>query len=126
MIYICRFQDEKCSKVTVEKEDDLIQDQKNRELLELEEQQFQEYAQRVIRHCDKNGRNVYPLYKAARGGAGGGSGPVFPGKGGVRPSYMVADKSGVQMPNYQRESTSEIKSISTGSGQSNKRLGFVW
>ena len=108
------------------KEEDLMQDQRNRELLELEEQQFQEYANRVIRHCEKNGRNVYPLRKAARNGAGGGSGPVFTGKGGVRPSYMVADKSGVQMPNYQRDSTHEMKSLSAGSGQTQKRLGFVW
>ena len=108
------------------KEEQLAQDRKNEELLDLEEQQFQEYAGKVISHCKKGGRNVYPLQKAALAGAGGGRGPVFPGKGGVRPSYMVSDQSGVQMPNYQRGTTDEVKHQIYGNGQTNKRLGFVW
>merc|ERR1719336_3415995 len=71
--------------------------------------QFQEYARKVIDHCRDGGRNVFPLEKAAREGAGGGLGPQFPGKGGIRPSYMVSDKSGVQMPHYQRDSTNDTK-----------------
>jgi len=104
----------------------LAQDRKNEELLEVEEQQFQEYANKVITHCRKGGRNVYPLQKAALEGAGGGQGPVFRGKGGVRPSYMVQDQSGVQMPNYQRGTTDEVKEGIYGNGCTNKRLGFVW
>lgn len=42
---------------------------------------IQEYAAKVIDHADARGRNTYPLKKAAREGAGGGLGPVFPGKG---------------------------------------------
>lgn len=53
---------------------------KNVELLGLEEQQFQEYAGRVIDHCEKGGRNTYPLRKAAQIGIGGGQGPVYDGK----------------------------------------------
>jgi len=92
----------------------------------VEEKQFQEYARRVIDHCEKSGRNTIPLKKAAREGAGGGLGPVFPGKGGIRPSYMTSDQSGVQMPNYQRGTTDEVKESIYGKGPTSKRLGFVW
>ena len=87
---------------------------------------LQEYATKVITHSEQRGRNVYPLHKAAREGAGGGLGPVFPGKGGVRPSYMAMDHTGVQMPNYQRDTTEETKRTIYGDGQTHKRLGFVW
>lgn len=50
------------------------------ELLTLEEQQFQEYANKVIEHCEKGGRNTIPLRKAAQVGIGGGKGPVFNGE----------------------------------------------
>lgn len=58
----------------------MAQDMKNVELLALEEQQFQEYAGRVIEHCEKGGRNTYPLRNAAQIGIGGGQGPVYNGK----------------------------------------------
>lgn len=35
----------------------------------------------MIDHAEQRGRNTYALRKAAREGAGGGLGPVFPGKG---------------------------------------------
>ncbi|CAL1540031.1 unnamed protein product [Lymnaea stagnalis] len=101
-------------------------DQANVELIAKEELQFQEYARKVIDHCRQGGRNVYPLEKAAVMGAGGGLGPTFPGKGGVRPSYMVADNSGVQMPHYQRDSTNETKLQINGKSPSKNRMGFVW
>ena len=104
----------------------LALDRANEELVKKEEQQFQEYATKVIEHCEKNGRNVYPLRKAAREGAGGGLGPVFPGKGGVRPSYMVQDKTGVQLPHYQRVTTQNVKEQIYGKADSKNRLGFVW
>lgn len=120
------FQDEIKDKEQKSHEEDLAQANVNMGLIELEERQFQEYAGKVIGHCDKAGRNTYALKKAAREGAGGGLGPVFPGKGGIRPSYMVQDKSGVQMPHYQRDTTEETKKNIYGDGQTNKRLGFVW
>lgn len=80
----------------------------------------------VIDHCKEGGRNVYPLEKAARWGSGGGSGPNFPGKAGVRPSYMVSDKSGVQMPHFQNDTTEESKLQVYGKTPSKNRLGFVW
>lgn len=109
-----------------DREYQLEQDAGHLGLVDLEERQFQEYARRVIDHCHRGGRNTYPLRRAAREGAGGGLGPVFPGKGGVRPSYMAADQSGVQMPNYQRATTDETKLVISGEGQTNKRMGFVW
>ncbi|XP_033106191.1 coiled-coil domain-containing protein 173-like [Anneissia japonica] len=109
------------------RKEQLAMDQKNLDLLAVEEQQFQEYATKVIDHCKKGGRNVYPLVKAAREGHGGGQGPVFEGKGGIRPSYLVQDKSAVELPHYQKGSTEEIKSLHVGqSANTRNRLGFVW
>ncbi|VDI02158.1 Hypothetical predicted protein [Mytilus galloprovincialis] len=108
------------------KQKELALDRANLELIAMEEEQFQEYATKVIDHCEKGGRNVYPLRKAAQTGAGGGVGPKFEGKGGIRPSYMVSDKTGRQMPHYQRDSTEETKDNIYGKAQSKKRLGFVW
>jgi len=117
--------DQLATKEREEKEQSRALDQANLQLLALEEQQFQEYASKVIDHCEKGGRNVYPLRKAANPGHGGGAGPVFEGKGGIRPSYMVMDKSGKQMPHYQRDSTEETKQ-DIYDVKSKKRLGFVW
>ncbi|KAK7110491.1 cilia- and flagella- associated protein 210-like [Littorina saxatilis] len=115
-------------KMTVEqmRKQQLALDQANEELVRKEEQQFQEYANKVIKHSEDNGRNVYPLRKAAQEGAGGGLGPVFPGKGGVRPSYMAKDKTGVQLPHYQRVTTENVKQEIYGKADSKARLGFVW
>ncbi|XP_074659514.1 cilia- and flagella- associated protein 210-like [Tubulanus polymorphus] len=118
--------DEHIDNATAAKQAELNQAKANVDLLQIEEEQFQEYANKVIDHCRKGGRNLYPLKKAAKAGCGGGLGPQFPGKGGIRPSYMVADLSGVQLPNYQRDSTNETKETIYGDNQTNKRLGFVW
>lgn len=107
-------------------ERDLELHQKNRELVDIEEQQFQEYAKAVIDNSERRGRNTVPLKKAAREGAGGGLGSVFPGRGPIRPSYLVADSSGAQLPNFQRYSTDETKKVIDGDGITGKRLGFVW
>ncbi|PIK47137.1 putative coiled-coil domain-containing protein [Apostichopus japonicus] len=110
-----------------EMEEQLEMYMRNLDLLALEEKQFQEYASKVIDHCEKGGRNTYPLHKAAREGHGGGRGPVFEGKGGVRPSYLVQDNSGVELPNYQRGDTDEVKYAHVGHpSNTTKRLGFVW
>ncbi|RUS71231.1 hypothetical protein EGW08_021012 [Elysia chlorotica] len=117
---------ERVNKEEEAKRAELALDKANVELIEKEEAQFQEYAKKVIDHCKEGGRNVYPLQKAAKEGAGGGLGPTFPGKGGIRPSYMVCDKSGVQMPHYQRDTTDETKLQVNGKNPSKNRLGFVW
>ncbi|XP_002663472.1 cilia- and flagella- associated protein 210 isoform X1 [Danio rerio] len=90
-----------------------------------EEKQFQTYAKQVIETAERAGRNTYPLIKAAREGIGGGLGPVF---GGLRPSYLVHDESGVQMPSYLNSRTQNIKELNETSDiqQSKKRLGFTW
>ncbi|XP_022099019.1 coiled-coil domain-containing protein 173-like [Acanthaster planci] len=118
---------ERQDKALKEEQEKLEMDKKNLELLAMEEQQFQEYAKKVIDHCEKGERNTYPLRKAAREGHGGGLGPVFDGKGGIRPSYLVNDYTDVELPHYQRNSTDEVKYSHAGNtGKTSKRLGFVW
>ncbi|XP_059418502.1 cilia- and flagella- associated protein 210 [Carassius carassius] len=97
---------------------------KNTALIVEEENQFQKYAEQVIVTAGKTGRITYPLLKAAREGIGGGLGPVF---GGLRPSYLVHDESGVQMPTYVSGTTQNIKELNETSDiqQSKKRLGFI-
>ena len=98
---------------------------KTRDLVAEEEKQFQLYSQQVIHAAAEAQRDVLPLRKAARGGIGGGLGPVF---GGVRPSYMVQDCSGAQMPNYISDATQNIKGLheTVDIQEAKKRLGFMW
>jgi hypothetical protein len=101
-------------------------DKLNQELLEKEEAQFNEYANKVIQHAEENGRNTYPLRKAARAGAGGGLGPQFLERGGIRPSYLVQDHTAAQLPSYNGSTTQKVKKDIHGEASSAQRLGFVW
>ncbi|KAM4609460.1 cilia- and flagella- associated protein 210 [Polymixia lowei] len=98
---------------------------KNVELIAEEEKQFQQYAKRVINTAAEAKRNVLPLYKAAREGIGGGLGPTF---GGVRPSYLVQDNTGAQMPKYVCDTTQNIKELNetVAIEESKKKLGLTW
>nr|XP_020452097.1 coiled-coil domain-containing protein 173 [Monopterus albus] len=98
---------------------------KNKELVAEEENQFQQYSQHIINTAVETQRNVFPLYRAAREGIGGGLGPVF---GGVRPSYLVQDRSGAQMPNYVSGVTQNIKKLNEAVDiqEAKRRLGFTW
>merc|ERR1712168_922347 len=111
-----------------EHELDIACDQTINKLNLLEEEQFQSYAKEVIAEAISKDRNPYPLRKAAETGAGGGRGPKFSGIGGLKPSYMACDNSGVQMPNYsQRHSTLELKKKLNPAGQKGReRLGLIW
>lgn len=99
--------------------------EKNTELIAAEENQFQQYASQVIRAAAEAQRNTLPLSRAAREGLGGGLGPVF---GGVRPSYLVQDHSGVEMPRYVCGTTQNVKELNetTDISGAKKRLGFMW
>merc|ERR1712136_599725 len=102
----------------VQRTEDLNYDNQIVNLLRIEEDQFQQYANKVIDDAVKNDRNPYPLKKAAKSGAGGGRGP----------SYLTADGYGVELHNKQRSSTDNIKSKSDRgvAAVAKKRLGFVW
>ncbi|XP_066302151.1 cilia- and flagella- associated protein 210-like [Branchiostoma lanceolatum] len=109
------------------KQEDLEYDRKNFDLIAVEEQQFQEYAGHVIKKAVDGGRNPYPLIKAASEGAGGGKGPLFDGKGGIRPSYMATDGQGTQLSAYQGPTTEDVKNLHIApADKAKKRLGFVW
>ncbi|KAM8946851.1 cilia- and flagella- associated protein 210-like [Pelodytes ibericus] len=112
----------------LEREAELNYARQNNIFLAKQEDQFQEYAQQVINAAIKAGRKPYPLKKAAQGGTGGGHGPVYGERGGIRPSYQVQDTSGVQLPAYNNGTTQQIKEMydSGDIQQGKKKLGFTW
>lgn len=116
----CKSIDEKNAVLKYEKE--------NEEILTLEEEKFQEYAKHVIDSVIESGGDPSPLIKAAHAGFGGGRGPVYADRGGIRPSYKVKDSSGVELPAYQCYTTQQIKEIydPCDINQSRKKLGFTW
>uniref|UniRef100_A0A5K4F055 Leucine zipper protein, putative n=1 Tax=Schistosoma mansoni TaxID=6183 RepID=A0A5K4F055_SCHMA len=108
-------------------------------LIQLEEIFFQDYASRVINHCKANGRNVYPLEKAAHTGSMTGLGTGLPGK----PSLVTINMNHPiddQHSNDQSTSTNdqcyneEMRNNVSLNGKltnkkinnTNERLGFVW
>ncbi|GAA6231206.1 coiled-coil domain-containing protein 173 isoform X2 [Lates japonicus] len=116
---------EKIAKAQLLRREDHEFEGKNTDLAAEEENQFQQYSQQVIRAAADAQRNVFPLCRAAREGTGGGLGPVF---GGVRPSYLVQDCSGAQMPKYVSGATQNIKKLNEAVDiqEAKRRLGFTW
>ncbi|KAM3915847.1 cilia- and flagella- associated protein 210 [Leptodactylus fuscus] len=119
---------EKKTMADAEREAELDYAKQNEALLANEEDIFQEYAKEVIDSVTKAGRNPLPLIKAAHKGTGGGRGPVYSDRGGIRPSYQVQDTSGVQLPAYQNDTTQQIKEIYDNGDvqQGKRRLGFTF
>ncbi|ERE72027.1 tumor suppressor, Mitostatin [Cricetulus griseus] len=86
------------------------------------EKEFQKYAREVIESESESAKKyTYPLIRAVQEGVGGGRGPPFAGRGGIRPSYQTQDFTGVQLPffNSQRSKYNDFQ-------KSKKRLGFTW
>lgn len=107
------------------KDDEQEFEAKNAKLSAEEELKFQQYSQHIIKAAAEAKRNLFPLYKATREGVGGGHGPVFSG---VRPSYLVQDSSGAQMPRYVSITTESIRKLNEAGDihEAKKRLGFTW
>ncbi|KAJ8352009.1 hypothetical protein SKAU_G00234850 [Synaphobranchus kaupii] len=116
---------ERRAKVQLLQEEQLDFKAKNTVLVAEEEKQFQKYAEEVISTAAETRRNTLPLRKATREGIGGGLGPIF---GGLRPSYLVHDSTGVEMPKYASVTTQDIKELyeTNDIQQAKKRLGFSW
>lgn len=93
---------------------------KNLELVKVEEEQFQEYANKVINEAKQRKANIKPLTKGAHPGAGAGHGPVFESRGGIRPSYMAKDTTYTELPSY------GSKPLVTKEINTHKRMGFNW
>lgn len=105
-------------------EHDLEQERKNRELVVEEEREFQGYAQGLIQLYKEGGRNAIPLQYAAREGIGGGRSLCFPGRGPLRPSYTVTDRTGAQLSSQMRSTTEDVKE-KQGMDRTSRRLGFI-
>lgn len=93
---------------------------RNLELVKVEEEQFQEYANKVINEAKQRKANIKPLTKGAHPGAGAGHGPVFESRGGIRPSYMAKDTTYTELPSY------GSKPLVTKEINTHKRMGFNW
>ncbi|XP_019512383.1 PREDICTED: coiled-coil domain-containing protein 173 [Hipposideros armiger] len=90
-------------------------------LVAEKEKEFQDYAREVIeQEFDSTNKYIYPLVKAAQEGPGGGRGPVFMDRGGLRPSYQAHDATGVQLPFCNSQGPKCNFQKSKG------RLGFTW
>ncbi|XP_044221300.1 coiled-coil domain-containing protein 173 [Thunnus albacares] len=107
------------------KRDEHAFEMKNAEVIAEEENQFQQYSRHIINAAAEAQRNVFPLCNAAREGIGGGLGPNFCG---VRPSYLVQDTTGAQMPKYVSSTTQNIKKLHevVDIEEAKRRLGFTW
>ncbi|XP_074071852.1 cilia- and flagella- associated protein 210 [Macrotis lagotis] len=103
-------------------EDDLEYYRESEDLLTEAEKEFKQYAREVIESESKSSKNIYPLLKAVKDGPGGGHGPPFPERGGIRPSYQSRDFYGTQMPSYASRRRLEENNIQKTKG----RLGFTW
>ncbi|XP_027801980.1 cilia- and flagella- associated protein 210 [Marmota flaviventris] len=91
-------------------------------LAAAKEKEFQDYAREVIKHeSESTNKFIYPLVKSAQEGPGGGHGPAFMGRGGLRPSYQANDITGVQLPFYNSQG-SKYNNFQKSKG----RLGFTW
>ncbi|XP_021094277.1 coiled-coil domain-containing protein 173 isoform X3 [Heterocephalus glaber] len=85
------------------------------------EKEFQDYAREVIElESESTSKYIYPLVKAVQEGPGGGRGPAFVDRGGLRPSYQANDFTGVQLPFYSSQESKYNLQKSKG------RLGFTW
>ncbi|XP_063551043.1 cilia- and flagella- associated protein 210 isoform X2 [Gorilla gorilla gorilla] len=90
-------------------------------LVAEKEKEFQDYAREVIElESETTNKYIYPLVKAVQEGPGGGRGPVFVDRGGLRPSYQANDVTGVQLPFYNSQGPKY------NFQKSKRRLGFTW
>ncbi|XP_028618860.1 coiled-coil domain-containing protein 173 [Grammomys surdaster] len=86
------------------------------------EKEFEKYAREVINsESESTKKYTYPMVKAVQEGVGGGRGPPFVGRGGIRPSYQANDATGVQLPFYKNQG-SKYNDFQ----KSKRRLGFTW
>ncbi|XP_052038601.1 cilia- and flagella- associated protein 210 [Apodemus sylvaticus] len=86
------------------------------------EKEFEKYAREVIiSESESTKKYAYPMVKAVQEGVGGGRGPPFVGRGGIRPSYQANDATGVQLPFYNSQGSKYNDFQKT-----KRRLGFTW
>ena len=112
-------------KTRKEIEKQLELDAENSQHIREEEDTFQQYADKVIQDAKNNNRTLFPLLKAKNEGPGGGRGPKNPGNSGLRPSYIVEDATGVQLPHYMKDEVT-YRSVYGHVGRTANRLGFNW
>jgi len=112
-------------KTRKEIEKQLELDVENSQQMIDEEDIFQQYAEQVIQDAKHNKRALFPLLKAKNEGPGGGRGPRCQGNAGLRPSYIVKDDTGVQLPHYLKDDDTYKKTYGHV-GRTSNRLGFNW
>lgn len=102
---------------------ELAQAALNDRMLNLEEEQFQQYAKNLIEKEQAAGRkNVHPLREAARAPPGCvGLGPVLPG----RTNYLQGDVAQLLQPDPGNQADDQNEKLSK-LDRTKKRMGFTW
>ena len=115
----------KKEKLKIEEDKQLEQHIQSTNSVVKEEDIFQSYADKVIADAKAQNRNLFPLLKARNEGPGGGRGPKFKGNAGLRPSYIVNDSTGLQLPHYIKDAFTYSR-VYGHVGKTENRLGFNW
>ncbi|XP_060113416.1 cilia- and flagella- associated protein 210 [Heteronotia binoei] len=108
---------EKIARQEHEKQEDAFYVKQREQIALYKEQEFQEYAKKVIDEESKTARNLYPLLKVVQEGASG----SYRGREGISPGSQNAQ------PLYAGNTAQEIKLLNGQEYEATKgRLGFTW
>uniref|UniRef100_A0ABM5EX52 Cilia- and flagella- associated protein 210 isoform X2 n=1 Tax=Pogona vitticeps TaxID=103695 RepID=A0ABM5EX52_9SAUR len=111
---------EKFERQKREKQEDLEYARQKEHIALWKEQEFQEYAKKVIDDTSKTTRNLYPLIRAANEGSLGSTGLV------QRERLQSCDKHDTKLP-YIGDTAQEMKLLNEhGYNHTKARLGFTW
>ncbi|KAH0621463.1 hypothetical protein JD844_022811 [Phrynosoma platyrhinos] len=112
---------EKLSKKEVEKQEDLEYQRQKERIALWKEQEFQEYAKKVIDEASKTTCHLYPLYKAANEGTAGVGGSVY-----HKQQLQSQNNQSTKLP-YIGDTAQEMRLLNEHEYKNTKsRLGFTW
>ncbi|KAJ7345664.1 hypothetical protein JRQ81_001614 [Phrynocephalus forsythii] len=111
---------EKFARQEREKQEDLEYARQKERIAKWKEQEFQDYAKKVIDEASKTTQNLYPLIRAANEGNAGIMGSVH------REGLQSCDKHETKLP-YIGDTAQEMKLLNEhGYNHTKARLGFTW
>ncbi|XP_042302615.1 coiled-coil domain-containing protein 173 [Sceloporus undulatus] len=112
---------ENLSRKEREKQEDLEYQRQKERIAMWKEQEFQEYARKVIDEASKTTHHLYPLYKAASEGIAGVSGSIY-----HKQQLQSQDKQSTKLP-FIGDTAQEMRLLNEHEyGNTKGRLGFTW